>query len=94
MIDSQTVKDEFERVRDLPSLHKHYATQAIYQRWHNRFVRAGFIQKGPSGWKKAGKPKPIVNRAKYSREWRRRNPGRAREHVARYWAKRLGVPVT
>ena len=29
-------------------------------------------------------------RAAYKREWRRKNPGKNKEYIARYWEKRAG----
>jgi hypothetical protein len=70
------------------SVYGYYPTHADYMRWHNRFVRVGLIQKRAGGWKKSGE-KATADRAQYSRTWRANHPGRASEHVQRYWAKRL-----
>ena len=70
------------------SVYGYYQTHADYMRWHNRFVRAGLIQKRAGGWTKSGE-NATADRAQYSRVWRVNHPGRASEHVQRYWAKRL-----
>ena len=89
------IREEWERVKHLPSLYKHYANHTEYMKWRQRFTRMNYIQKGPGGWQKkstvTGIPKKTIDKAQYTREWRKRNPGKAKEHVQRYcqWMKRL-----
>jgi hypothetical protein len=82
------IESEWHRVKDVDSLYKYYPTRSDYMKWHNRFLRAGYIQKRPGGWTKLGRCK-TVDRAKYSREWRIQNPGRASDHVLKYWTKKI-----
>ena len=57
------------------------------------FADSSFPGPPAGGWQKksmtTGIPKKTIDKAKYTREWRKRNPGKAKEHVQRYWMKRL-----
>jgi hypothetical protein len=93
MMNEAAIRQEWERVKHLPSLYKHYANHTEYMKWRQRFTRMNYIRKGPGGWQKKTSataiPKKTIDKAKYTREWRKRNPGKAKEHVQRYWMKRL-----
>ena len=93
MVSISEILEEWERVKSLPcSLHKHYKSQSEYQRWHNRFIRLGLIERRSGGWKKQPrdpKAKTDIDNAAYARAWRKNHPGQAKRHVARYWAKKL-----
>lgn len=88
MFSKHDIISEWQKVKDSPSLYKHYGTPSLYMAWRQRFMRMGLLKKGKGGWRKRG-PRKIVDKAAYSRNWRRKNPGKSSEYVKRYWVKKL-----
>jgi hypothetical protein len=88
MSDSEVMAEWQRVISSGMSLYSSYPTHTEYMRWHSRFVRAGLIQRRTGGWKKQG-AKTTLDRAQYARDWRTKHPDKAKEHVERYWMKRL-----
>mgnify|MGYP000973802755 CR=1 FL=1 len=86
------VAQEWEKVKDVPSLFKHYGSQAEYQRWRQRFLKAGYIQKSARTFAKKRK-NPEEHRKAYSRayarKWRERHPVKAKEIAYEHWKRKL-----
>ena len=80
-------KLEWERVKNEPSLCRHYETRREYQKWRNRFISAGFITKN------VGEKKSTVNKAEYNRVyykgWRQRNREKVKQYSRDYWLRKL-----
>ena len=85
MIDKHYIEQEWNSVKHLRSLYKHYGDKLTYQKWHTRFVRAG-LKKRRNSFKRK---KTIDN--EYFREWHIFNPGRAKLYLKRYYARKLGI---
>jgi hypothetical protein len=88
-IEKTQVQEEWERVKDKPSLLKHYGDKTMYRRWRYQFVKYNLIQ--PTSRTKELSPKKSRKdyMRTYARKWRRTNPDLARKIVERYWIRKL-----
>ena len=87
------VSQEWLKVKDLPSLYKHYPTAAVYQRWRSRFLRLGYLKKTGRRYQKQKGAASSKSRREYCRDyarrWRKENPERSKEINYAYWRRRL-----
>lgn len=92
MIDTSEIADEWAKVKEVPSLFKHYGSQAEYQRWRQRFLKAGFIQKSARTFTKKRKNPKEHRKAyarAYARKWRENHPAKSRQITYEHWKRRL-----
>ena len=86
------VAHEWDKVKDVPSLFKHYRSQAEYQRWRQRFLKAGYIKKTTRTFTKK-REKTEEHRKEYAREyarkWRAHHPDSYREIYYEHWKRKL-----
>ena len=86
------VAQEWEKVKCEPSLFKHYGSQAEYQRWRQRFLKAGYLQKSARTFTKkrtnSEEHRKAYARA-YARKWREKHPDKAREITYEHWKRKL-----
>lgn len=82
------VKAEWEAVKDVPSLFKHYGTQREYQKWRERFVRAGYLTKN-ARTQKTKTDKLAYNRVYYAK-WRPLHKDRVMQYSYDHWKRKLG----
>ena len=85
MIDHSYIQKEWDVVKNVSSIYKHYGDKKLYQMWHNRFIRAGLKNR-----RNSFKRNKIIDN-EYFREWHIFNPGRARLYLKRYYARKLGI---
>lgn len=57
------VKTEWKAVKNVPSLFKHYGSQKEYQKWRERFVRAGYLAKNQRKQRRSKADTRAYNRA-------------------------------
>ena len=89
MISLAAVSEEWLKVKDVPSLYKHYPNAVVYQRWRARFLRLGYL-KTKQNQKGLASLKSRRDYARnYARKWRKQNPARAKEINYAYWRRRL-----
>ena len=81
-----SIKAEWEAVKNTPSLFKHYGNQKEYQKWRERFVRAGYLHKKP---RRAKQDRLVYNRAYYAK-WRVTHKDRIIQYTHDHWQKKLG----
>ena len=92
---AEDVLAEWAKVKNEPSLLKHYGQRA-YQRWRYNFIKYGLIERTTRRYVK-NRPDQKARRREYNREyskvWRLRNRQRTEEYLIKYWKKKLQDPM-
>jgi hypothetical protein len=84
------VKTEWEAVKNVPSLFKHYGrNQKEYQKWRERFVRAGYLAKNQRKQRRSKADTRAYNRAYYAK-WRPLHKDRVLQYSYDHWKKKIG----
>ena len=84
------VKTEWEAVKNVPSLFKHYGrNQKEYQKWRERFVRAGYLAKNQRKQRRSKEDTRAYNRVYYAK-WRPMNKDRVLRYSYDHWKKKIG----
>jgi hypothetical protein len=92
MLHHNKIAAEWEKVKEVDSLFGHYGSQAEYQRWRQRFLRAGYISKSARRYtKKRTNPKEYRREYArvYARKWRESNPAKAKAITYEHWKRKL-----
>jgi hypothetical protein len=84
-----TIEAEWQAVKDVPSLFKHYGTQREYQKWRERFVRAGYLTKHQRRLRRTKEEKLAYNRAYYTK-WRPLHKDLVLQYTHDHWKRKLG----
>jgi hypothetical protein len=79
---------EWNTVKELPSLLKHYGNQNEYQKWRQRFIRKGYLQPKHRKKKRTREDKLAYNRS-YYKKWRANNRDKVEIHNLNYWSKKI-----
>ncbi len=86
------VTQEWAKVKDFPSLFRHYGSQAEYQRWRTRFIAAGLLQKSTRTFIK-NRENPLEHRRAllrtYARKWREKHPAKVKQITYDHWKRKL-----
>ena len=86
------VAQEWAKVKDFPSLFRHYGSQSEYQRWRTRFITAGLLQKSTRTFIKKRKNSLQHRRAllrTYARNWREKHPAQTKQIMYDHWKRKL-----
>jgi hypothetical protein len=93
-MDSQ-VAAEWDKVKGCSqSLFKHYGSQAEYQKWRHRFLKAGYLEKTSRTFIKKDHDQHTEEHRReqaraYARKWRQQNKQRAKEICYNHWKRKL-----
>jgi hypothetical protein len=92
MSDNENIDAEWARVKDLPSLHRHYGSQKLYQSWRYKFMRRGLISKSTRRFTKGKSGQDELRKdylKSYGKKWRAKNQDKVRKSLYEYWRRRL-----
>jgi hypothetical protein len=87
MVSEEAIADEWAKVQYVPSLRKHYG--ADYPKWHQRFVRNGYLVPSPRTSAEKRQQKRRDYARKYYKQWRATIKDKVRETQLRYYRKVL-----
>jgi hypothetical protein len=88
----ESIRAEWEAVKDVPSLFKHYGSQKEYQRWRDRFVRAGYLSKGQK--LRRSKAEQLACNRSYYEKWRAAHRDKVKKYTYDHWMRKLGCVQT
>jgi hypothetical protein len=90
MATKHEIRDEWEKVKDVPSLRQHYMNDhKAYMRWRARFIRAGYI---PTAQQKPINPEERRERRRaYYSKWRAKNKDKVQATRLKHYAKALAM---
>lgn len=80
----ESVHTEWEAVRHVKSLFRHYGSQRKYQTWRRRFLQAGYLKP-----RRATRDTLEYNRVYYAK-WRKTHRDRITKYTHDYWKRKLG----